>query len=149
MHIIAAKAVCFKEALDPSFKEYMKNVLRNTKELSEKLKEYGFKIVSNGTDNHLFLVDLTNKNITGKEAEIILDNVGITVNKNTIPNEKRSPFITSGIRIGTAAITTRGFTVDDMGEIAAIINAALSNNDSDLEVLKNRVNTLCKKHQLY
>lgn len=149
MHIIAAKAVCFKEALDPSFKEYMKNVLRNTKELSEKLKEYGFKIVSNGTDNHLFLVDLTNKNITGKEAEIILDNVGITVNKNTIPNEKRSPFITSGIRIGTAAITTRGFTVDDMEEIAAIINAALSNNDSDLEVLKNRVNTLCKKHQLY
>ncbi|MBP3917351.1 serine hydroxymethyltransferase [Clostridium sp.] len=149
MHIIAAKAVCFKEALDPSFKEYMENVLRNTKELSEKLKEYGFKIVSNGTDNHLFLVDLTNKNITGKEAEIILDNVGITVNKNTIPNEKRSPFITSGIRIGTAAVTTRGFTVDDMREIASIINEALSNNDSDLEILKSRVNALCKKHQLY
>ena len=109
MHIIAAKAVCFKEALEPSFKNYMKNVVLNCKVLGEELVKYGFKLVSNGTDNHLILVDLTNKNITGKEAENLLDSIGITVNKNTVPNETRSPFVTSGVRIGTAAVTTRGF----------------------------------------
>lgn len=149
MHVIAAKAVCFKEALDPSFKTYMKNVVLNCKELGEELVKYGFKLVSNGTDNHLILVDLTNKNITGKDAEILLDSIGITVNKNTVPNETRSPFVTSGIRIGTAAVTTRGFDVEAMKEIASIINEAIENKDSDLSELKIRVKTLCAKHPLY
>ena len=149
MHVIAAKAVCFKEALDPSFKTYMKNVVLNCKVLGEELVKYGFKLVSNGTDNHLILVDLTNKNITGKDAEILLDNIGITVNKNTVPNETRSPFVTSGIRIGTAAVTTRGFDVEAMKEIASIINEAIENKDSDLSKLKIRVKTLCAKYPLY
>lgn len=149
MHVIAAKAVCFKEALDPSFKTYMKNVVLNCKELGEELVKYGFKLVSNGTDNHLILVDLTNKNITGKDAEILLDSIGITVNKNTVPNETRSPFVTSGIRIGTAAVTTRGFDVEAMKEIASIINEAIEKKDSDLSELKIRVKTLCDKHPLY
>lgn len=148
-HIIAAKAVCFKEALDPSFKEYGKNVVENCKELANKLIEKGFKIVSGGTDNHVFLVDLNNKDITGKEAESLLDSVGITVNKNTVPNETRSPFVTSGIRIGTAAITTRGFVKEDMAEIAAVIDEAISNKDGDLCALKARVEALCDKHPLY
>ena len=114
MHVIAAKAVCFKEALEPNFKTYMKNVVLNCRVLGEELVKYGFKLVSNGTDNHLILVDLTNKDITGKEAENLLDSIGITVNKNTVPNETRSPFVTSGIRIGTAAVTTRGFDVEAM-----------------------------------
>ena len=149
MHVIAAKAVCFKEALDPSFKTYMKNVVLNCKVLGEELVKYGFKLVSNGTDNHLILVDLTNKNITGKDAEILLDNIGITVNKNTVPNETRSPFVTSGIRIGTASVTTRGFDVEAMKEIASIINEAIENKDSDLSELKIRVKTLCAKYPLY
>ena len=149
MHVIAAKAVCFKEALDPSFKTYMKNVVLNCKVLGEELVKYGFKLVSNGTDNHLILVDLTNKNITGKDAEILLDNIGITVNKNTVPNETRSPFVTLGIRIGTAAVTTRGFDVEAMKEIASIINEAIENKDSDLSELKIRVKTLCAKYPLY
>ena len=149
MHVIAAKAVCFKEALDPSFKTYMKNVVLNCKVLGEELVKYGFKLVSNGTDNHLILVDLTNKNITGKDAEILLDNIGITVNKNTVPNETRSPFVTSGIRIGTAAVTTRGFDVEAMKEIASIINEAIENKDSDLSELKIRLKTLCAKYPLY
>lgn len=149
MHVIAAKAVCFKEALDPSFKTYMKNVVLNCKVLGEELVKYGFKLVSNGTDNHLILVDLTNKNITGKDAEILLDNIGITVNKNTVPNETRSPFVTSGIRIGTAAVTTRGFDVEAMKEIASTINEAIENKDSDLSKLKIRVKTLCAKYPLY
>lgn len=149
MHVIAAKAVCFKEALDPSFKTYMKNVVLNCKVLGEELVKYGFKLVSNGTDNHLILVDLTNKNITGKDAEILLDNIGITVNKNTVPNETRSPFVTSGIRIGTAAVTTRGFDVEAMKEIASIINEAIENKDSDLSELEIRVKTLCAKYPLY
>ena len=149
MHVIAAKAVCFKEALDPSFKTYMKNVVLNCRVLGEELVKYGFKLVSNGTDNHLILVDLTNKNITGKDAEILLDNIGITVNKNTVPNETRSPFVTSGIRIGTAAVTTRGFDVEAMKEIASIINEAIENKDSDLSKLKIRVKTLCAKYPLY
>ena len=149
MHVIAAKAVCFKEALDPRFKTYMKNVVLNCKVLGEELVKYGFKLVSNGTDNHLILVDLTNKNITGKDAEILLDNIGITVNKNTVPNETRSPFVTSGIRIGTAAVTTRGFDVEAMKEIASIINEAIENKDSDLSELEIRVKTLCAKYPLY
>lgn len=148
-HIIAAKAVCFKEALDDSFKVYIKNVIDNCSVLGEELKQYGFKIVSGGTDNHLILLDLTNKDVTGKDAEILLDSIGITVNKNTVPNETKSPFITSGIRIGTAAVTTRGFNVEDMKEIASIINDALSAKNPNLEALKDRVQGLCKKHPLY
>ncbi|WP_090091240.1 serine hydroxymethyltransferase [Clostridium uliginosum] len=148
-HIIAAKAVCFKEALDPSFKVYAKNVVENCIELAEKLKQHGFKIVSGGTDNHVFLVDLNNKEITGKEAEHLLDSIGITANKNTVPNETRSPFVTSGIRIGTAAITTRGFEKGDMAEIASIIDEAIANREGDLSPLKVRVEALCDKHPLY
>ncbi|EKQ56355.1 MULTISPECIES: serine hydroxymethyltransferase [unclassified Clostridium] len=148
-HIIAAKAVCFKEALDPSFKTYGENVVENCKELANQLIAKGFKIVSGGTDNHVFLVDLNNKDITGKEAEALLDSVGITVNKNTVPNETRSPFVTSGIRIGTAAITTRGFIKEDMAEIAAIIGEAVDNRDGDLSSLKARVEALCDRHPLY
>ncbi|WP_238884941.1 serine hydroxymethyltransferase [Clostridium sp. YIM B02551] len=149
MHIIAAKAVCLKEALDPSFKEYGKNVVENCAVLSEELVKNGFKIVSNGTDNHLILLDLNNKDITGKEAEKLLDTVGITVNKNTVPNETRSPFVTSGIRIGTAAVTTRGFGKEDMKEIASIISYVIENKDEDLKEAKARVRALCEKHPLY
>lgn len=149
MHIIAAKAVCFKEALEPEFKEYMQQVVNNAKELSEALKGYGFKIVSNGTDNHLLLVDLNNKNVTGKEVEILLDSVGVTLNKNTVPNETRSPFVTSGVRIGTPAVTTRGFKEEDMKEIATIINDAIENREGNLEEVKNRVKKLCNKYPLY
>ncbi|OOM74109.1 serine hydroxymethyltransferase [Clostridium sp. BL-8] len=148
-HIIAAKAVCFKEALEPSFKEYGKNIVENCKELASALISKGFKIVSGGTDNHVFLVDLNNKDITGKEAETLLDSVGITVNKNTVPNETRSPFVTSGIRIGTAAITTRGFVKEDMLEIASIISDAIDKREGDLSELKARVEALCDKHPLY
>ncbi|MDO4577687.1 MAG: serine hydroxymethyltransferase, partial [Clostridium perfringens] len=136
MHIIAAKAVCFKEALEPSFKTYMEQVVKNAQVLAEALESYGFKLVSNGTDNHLILVDLTNKDITGKDAEILLDSIGITLNKNTVPNETRSPFVTSGVRIGTPAITTRGFKEEEMKEIASIINDAVKEKDGDLEPLK-------------
>ena len=149
MHIIAAKAVCFKEALDDSFKTYMEQVVKNAKVLAEELEGYGFKIVSNGTDNHLMLVDLNNKNITGKEAENLLDSVGVTANKNTVPNETRSPFVTSGIRIGTPSVTTRGFKEEDMKEIAYIINYVIENKDGDLEPAKAKVAELCKKHPLY
>ena len=149
MHIIAAKAVCFKEALDSSFKTYIDNVVLNCNFLGEELVKYGFKLVSNGTDNHLILVNLSNKNITGKEAENLLDSIGITVNKNTVPNEKRSPFVTSGIRIGTAAVTTRGFDVEAMKEIANIINEAIENKDKDLSYLNERVKALCAKYPLY
>ena len=149
MHVIAAKAVCFKEALDSSFKTYIDNVVLNCNVLGEELVKYGFKLVSNGTDNHLILVNLSNKNITGKEAENLLDSIGITVNKNTVPNEKRSPFVTSGIRIGTAAVTTRGFDVEAMKEIANIINEAIENKDKDLSYLNERVKALCAKYPLY
>ena len=149
MHIIAAKAVCFKEALDPSFKTYMTNVVENCKVLGEELVNRGFKLVSDGTDNHLILLDLTNKDITGKEAEHLLDSVGITVNKNTVPNEKRSPFVTSGIRIGTAAVTTRGFDTEDMKRIAEIIDEAIKNKDGDVLSLREKVEVLCDKHPLY
>lgn len=149
MHVIAGKAVCFKEASEQNFITYMEQVVKNCQVLSDELIKFGFKIVSNGTDNHLLLVDLSNKDITGKEAEKLLDSIGITVNKNTVPNETRSPFITSGIRIGTAAVTTRGFKEEDIIEMASIINDVISNRDSDLTVLKNRVNALSEKYPLY
>ncbi|MGL5416840.1 MAG: serine hydroxymethyltransferase [Clostridium sp.] len=148
-HVIAAKAVCFKEALNPSFKEYAKKVVENCIALGEALKSHGFKLVSNGTDNHLILVDLNNKNVTGKEVENLLDSIGITLNKNTVPNETRSPFVTSGVRIGTAAVTTRGYNEEDMKEIASIINDAIENKDKDLTSLKERVKKLSSKHRMY
>lgn len=149
MHTIAAKAVCFKEALQPEFKEYIDRVVKNCKVLAEELVKYDFKLVSNGSDNHLILIDLNNKDITGKDAEKRLDSIGITVNKNTVPNETKSPFVTSGIRIGTAAVTTRCFDEEDMKEVAALINDAIENKDENLSSLKNRVKALCSKHPLY
>ena len=149
MHTIAAKAVCFKEALQPEFKEYIDRVVKNCKVLAEELVKYDFKLVSNGSDNHLILIDLNNKDITGKDAEKLLDSIGITVNKNTVPNETKSPFVTSGVRIGTAAVTTRGFDEEDMKEVAALINDAIENKDENLSSLKNRVKALCSKHPLY
>jgi glycine hydroxymethyltransferase len=148
MHTIAAKAVCFGEAMRPEFKEYIDQVIVNAQVLAEELKGYGFRIVSGGTDNHLMLIDLANKGITGKDAEKLLDSAGITVNKNTIPFETESPYITSGIRIGTPAITTRGFKEDEMRKIASLINDTIENRDGDLEDVKNRVAKLCKKFPL-
>ena len=149
MHIIASKAVCLKEALDPSFKEYAAQVVKNCKVLADELVKRDFKLVSGGTDNHLILVDLNNKDITGKEAEKLLDTIGITLNKNTVPNETRSPFVTSGVRIGTAAVTTRGFKEEDMKIVAEIIDEAIANKDGDLSELKAKVEALCDKHPLY
>lgn len=149
MHTIAAKAVCFKEALQPEFKEYQQKVVDNAKALAEAFIKKGFNLVSGGTDNHLMLVDLRNKGITGKKAEKILDTVGITTNKNTVPNETESPFVTSGLRIGTPAITTRGFKVTDMDEIADIIDWVILHQDEDLSEAKARVKALCDNYPLY
>lgn len=149
MHIIAAKATCFKEAMEDEFKTYMEQVVKNAKVLSEELTNYGFRIVSGGTDNHVMLVDLTNKDLTGKDAEKLLDSIGITVNKNTIPFETKSPFVTSGIRIGTPAVTTRGFKEAEMKEIAKLINDAIDNREGDMSSIKERVHELCKKYPLY
>lgn len=147
MHVIAAKAVCFKEALSPKFKEYQTQIIKNAKALSEALIQEGFTIVSGGTDNHLMLVDLTNMGVTGKEAEHILDEVSITANKNTIPFETQSPFITSGLRLGTPAVTSRGMKEEDMKEIAALIKLAIC--DKAFDEVKNRVAKLCDKYPLY
>ena len=149
MHVIAAKAVCFGEALQDSFKVYMKQVVDNSKVLSEELIKYGFRIISNGTDNHLMLVDLTSRGITGKDAEKLLDSVGITVNKNTIPLETLSPFVTSGIRIGTAAVTTRGFKEEEMKEIAYLINYVIENREGNLDSVKVKVREICGKYPIY
>ena len=151
MHVIAAKAVSLGEALQPEFKDYAAQIVKNAKTLADKLAADGFRIVSGGTDNHLMLVDLTSKNVTGKEAQALLEDVNITVNKNTIPFEKLSPFVTSGIRIGTPALTTRGFKEDDMNEIADIISLVLNNpNDEEKKVsARERVAALCKKYPLY
>ena len=149
MHVIAAKAVCLKEALDPSFKVYAEQVVKNCKALADELVNRGFKLVSNGTDNHLILVDLNNKDITGKEAEQLLDSIGVTLNKNTVPNETRSPFVTSGVRIGTAAVTTRGFKEEDMKVVAEIIDEAIQNKDGDLTAVREKVVALSDKHPLY
>ncbi|WP_055668003.1 serine hydroxymethyltransferase [Desnuesiella massiliensis] len=149
MHVIAAKAVCFEEALQENYKEYMHAVVNNARVLGEELQKYGFKLVSGGTDNHLILVDLSNKNITGKDAEKLLDSVGITVNKNTVPFEKLSPFVTSGIRIGTPAVTTRGFNEEDMKEVASLINYVIENRESDLSSVRAKVIEICKKYPLY
>ncbi|MBO5588506.1 MAG: serine hydroxymethyltransferase [Anaerovibrio sp.] len=151
MHVIAAKAVAFKEALTPEFKEYAQQIIKNASALARTLTENGFRIVSGGTDNHLMLVDLTNKNITGKVAQNVLDEVGITANKNTIPFEKLSPFVTSGIRLGSPALTTRGFKEDDMVEVGNIIALALDNPEDEAAKAqaRERVAALCKKYPLY
>lgn len=151
MHIIAAKAVAFKEALEPSFKDYQRQVIKNAKQLSESLMERGFDLISGGTDNHLMLVDLTKNDITGKVAEAALVAAGITVNKNTIPFETRSPFVTSGVRIGVPAITTRGMKEDDMIAIAAFIERALKAREDDaaLTRIKDEVKELCVKYPFY
>lgn len=151
MHVIAAKAVAFFEALQPEFKEYAAQIIKNAKILAETLQKDGFRIVSGGTDNHLMLVDLTSKNITGKEAQNVLDEVNITANKNTIPFEPRSPFITSGLRLGSPALTTRGFIEDDMREVGNIIALVLDNpSDEDKKIeARARVAALCEKYPLY
>ncbi|WP_418965696.1 serine hydroxymethyltransferase [Cetobacterium sp.] len=151
MHIIAGKAVAFKEALSPEFKKYQEQVIKNAKALSDTLIKNGVRVVSGGTDNHLILVDLTNLNITGKDAEKILDKVHITVNKNGIPYDTKSPFITSGIRLGTPALTTRGMKENEMILIGNLIVETLKNSDND-EVLQDtikKVKELCNKFPLY
>ncbi|MFH1783938.1 MAG: serine hydroxymethyltransferase [bacterium] len=151
MHVIAAKAVAFKEALEPAFKEYQEQIVKNAKMLSETLAEKGFRIVSGGTDNHLMLVDLRSKDITGKEAEKVLDKAGITVNKNTIPYDPQKPFVASGIRIGTPAVTTRAMKENEMKEIAGLIDKAIKNREKEdkLVQIKAQVKTLCTKFPLY
>jgi glycine hydroxymethyltransferase len=151
MHVIAAKAVALGEVLKDEFKTYAQNVIANAKRLAEALKKEGFTLVSGGTDNHLLLVDLRSINLTGKIAEKVLDDVGITVNKNTIPFDPESPFVTSGIRIGTPAVTSRGFGLEDMDEIASIIALTLKNHDNEekLEEARKRVAALTEKHPLY
>lgn len=151
MHVIAAKAVAFGEALKPEFREYAENIVKNAKAFAEGLKAEGFRLVSGGTDNHLILVDVRNKNLTGKEAEKLLDNIGITCNKNTIPFDPASPFVTSGIRLGTPAATTRGFKEEDFKEVASIMGLVLNNpedTDKHAEAAK-RVAALCAKYPLY
>ena len=150
MHIIAAKAVSLKEALSDEFKAYQHQVVKNAKAFARALEEKGFDLVSGGTDNHLILIDLRSHHITGKELERRLDDVYITVNKNAIPNDPEKPFVTSGIRVGTPAVTTRGFVEEDMAEIADIIHlAALDNFESKVDELRARVTAICKKYPLY
>ncbi len=149
MHVIAAKAVSFKEALSDDFKTYQKNIVKNAKALSEALMNKGFKLVSDGTDNHLMLVNLTNMNITGKEAQHKLDEVFITCNKNGIPFDTQSPFITSGIRLGTPAVTSRGMKEEDMREIADLIFLTITDFENSQNSIRSRVQVLCGKYPLY
>ncbi|CAH2713938.1 Serine hydroxymethyltransferase [Neobacillus rhizosphaerae] len=151
MHVIAAKAVAFGEALQPSFKEYAGHIVANAKRLAESLEKEGLKLVSGGTDNHLLLVDVQNLGLTGKVAEKVLDEIGITVNKNTIPFDPQSPFVTSGIRIGTAAVTSRGFGLAEMDEIASIIAFTLKNHEDEAKLIEasGRVEALTGKFTLY
>ena len=151
MHVIAAKAVALGEALAPSFKEYGAQVVKNAAALADELMQHGYRIVSGGTDTHVMLVDLTNKDITGKEAQTLLDEVNITANRNTIPFEPRSPFVTSGIRLGSPALTTRGFREEDMREVARIIAHVLDapTDTARQEAARSRVAVLCDKYPLY
>lgn len=149
MHIIAAKAVCLLEALSPEFKEYQQRIVDNAKALAEALKTEGFDLVSGGTDNHLMTIDLRNKNMTGRDAEKILDSVRITTNKNTIPNDPQSPFVTSGIRIGTPAVTTRGMGTEEMKDIAKAIALALEDVESNRNKVLEIVDDLCNRFPLY
>jgi len=151
MHIIMAKAVAFGEALSDDFEAYAKQIIKNAQTLAKKLMDFGFDVISGGTDNHLMLIDLSNKNITGKQAEISLGQAGITVNKNMVPFDTRSPFVTSGIRVGTPAVTTRGMKETEMEKIAEIINSAIENfeDESKLNSLKAEVENLCSGFPLY
>lgn len=149
MHVIASKAVCFKEALTDEFKAYQQQIVKNAAVLADTLTNHGFRLVSGGTDNHLMLVDLTSFDVTGKEAEKRLDEVRITVNKNTIPFETKSPFITSGIRIGTPAVTSRGMKEDDMVEIGTLLHMLISDFDNSKDAVAKRVEALCAKYPLY
>ena len=149
MHVIAAKAVCFKEALDPSFKVYAKNIIDNAQALASGLMERGFDLVSGGTDNHLMLVDLRSKGVTGKATEKLLDTVNITCNKNAIPNDPEKPFTTSGIRLGSAAVTTRGFTTDDMKQVAEAIALAVTDEEAKKAEAMEIVKALTDAHPLY
>ena len=150
-HVIAAKAVCFKEALDPSFKNYTKRVVANARALAAAMSELGFTVVSGGTDNHLMLIDLRNRNLTGKAAQAALDEAAITVNKNTVPNETQSPFVTSGIRIGTSAVTTRGMGLDEMTHIAKLIDRVLGalGDASVVNAVRGDVGALARAFPLY
>ena len=148
MHVIAAKAVCLQEALQPEFKEYQENVAKNAQALCKGLQNRGIKIVSGGTDNHLMLVDLTTYGLTGKETEKILDTVNITCNKNTIPNDPKSPFVTSGIRIGTPAVTSRGMNEEDMDQIAEAIAMMIKEGEAKAEEAKAIVKSLTEKYPL-
>jgi glycine hydroxymethyltransferase len=151
MHVIAAKAVAFLEALKPEFKTYQRNIVKNAAKLAEELMARGFRIVSGGTDNHLMLVDLSGKDITGKDAEICLDKAGITVNKNLIPFDTKSPFITSGVRLGTPSVTTRGMGEKEMVRVAALIDRAISasGDDKELGAIKSEVKEFLKEFPLY
>lgn len=149
MHVIAGKAVCLGEALAPEFKAYGKRVVENAQALANGLKKRGVKLVSDGTDNHLMLIDLSGTELTGKELEHRLDEVFITVNKNTIPNEQRSPFVTSGIRLGTPAVTTRGLIGEDMDQIAECIRLVIHDFDANVETVRGMVTALCEKYPLY
>lgn len=149
MHIIAAKAVCLGEALKPEFKEYGKKVVSNCKALAEGLLKRGCKLVSGGTDNHVLLLNLIDSDITGKELEHRLDEVYITVNKNTVPNEPRSPFVTSGVRMGTAAVTTRGLQEEDMDKIAEYVALAMNDFENSADKIRTGVEEICKKYPLY
>ncbi len=149
MHVIAAKAVCFKEALDPSFKVYAQNIVDNAQALAKGLMDRGFDLVSGGTDNHLMLVNLISKGVTGKATEKLLDSVNITCNKNAIPNDPASPFVTSGIRLGTPAVTTRGFKPADMDTVAEAISLAIANPEANKEEAVRLVKSLTDKYPLY
>ncbi len=149
MHVIAGKAACFKEALSPEFKAYQTQVKKNAEVLAKELMNRDIDIVSGGTDNHLMLVSLLKQDKTGKEVEHNLDEVGITCNKNTIPSDPKSPFVTSGIRLGTPAVTTRGFKEDDMVEVADLISLVIKDFDNNCDDVRARVDALCKKHPLY
>lgn len=149
MHVIGAKAVCFGEALKPEFKEYQQQVVKNAKALAEALMQEGFELVSGGTDNHLMLVDLRNMHITGKELQNRLDEVYITVNKNAVPNDPESPFVTSGVRIGTPAITTRGLKEPDMPEIAHCIKLAATEFETKADEIRERVGHICERYPIY
>lgn len=148
-HVIAGKAVAFKEALDPSFKEYQAQIVKNCKALAETLRNKGFNMVTGGTDNHLLLLDLINFGITGKELQARCDNVYITLNKNAIPNDPRSPFVTSGVRIGTAAITSRGMIEEDMEIIADLIYQTVTDYENNIDNIREQVVTLCNKYPIY
>jgi glycine hydroxymethyltransferase len=151
MHVIAAKAVCFKEAMTEDFKEYQKQIILNAQTMCEQFKSRGFNLVQENTDNHLLLMDLRNKDITGKDAEELLGTINITVNKNSIPNDPESPFVTSGVRIGTPAITTRGFGQEESKLVVDLICDAIENkeNSAELDIVRAKVKELCKKFPVY